>query len=81
MLSGELQTHAILEKSFQLGMHSTGSNLEKRVFVPFITGPDMKMIETYSLADIASFTPNRWGIPEPQYIDGRSSGTGSSNGI
>lgn len=34
----------------------------------------MQMVETPSLADLNTFTPNSWGIPEPSSIEGRENG-------
>ena len=48
--------------------------LGKRVFVPYVDGPTMYMVESPSLADIKSFTTNSWGIPEPSAIQGRADG-------
>jgi hypothetical protein len=48
--------------------------LGKRVFVPYVDGPIMHMVESPSLADIQSFTTNSWGIPEPSAIQGRADG-------
>jgi hypothetical protein len=42
--------------------------------VPFIDGPVMQMIESPCLADLKTFTPNAWGIPELSSIEGRANG-------
>ena len=52
--------------------------LGKRVFVPFVDGPIMVMVETPSLADLRTFKPNSWGIPEPPSINERAKGINSS---
>jgi hypothetical protein len=46
----------------------------KRVFVPFIEDPLMHMVEAKNLEDVLSFPANKWGIPEPQSIEGRANG-------
>jgi len=48
--------------------------LGKRVFVPYVDGPIMHMVESPTVADIKSFTTNSWGIPEPSAIRGRADG-------
>ena len=48
--------------------------LGKRVFVPFIDGTIMQMVETSSIEDLKTFKPNSWGIPEPTSIEGRAIG-------
>lgn len=48
--------------------------LGKRVFVPFIDGQIMKMVETASREDLKTFVPNSWGIPEPSSIESRAEG-------
>jgi hypothetical protein len=75
MPSGELQTNSIIEKCFQLGKMKVGrADSGKRVFVPFVDGPVMHMVETPSLADLKTFKPNSWGIYEPPSIEDRSKG-------
>jgi hypothetical protein len=44
------------------------------VFVPFVDGPVMHMVETPSLADLKTFKPNSWGIYEPPSIENRPEG-------
>jgi hypothetical protein len=48
--------------------------LGKRIFVPYVDGPIMQMVESPRLGDIKSFTTNSWGIPEPSAIQGRVDG-------
>jgi len=62
MASGELQTRLILQEAFDEG---------KIVFVPVIDDDDMAMVESHNLADVDGFHTNRWGIPEPQSLEGR----------
>jgi len=50
----------------------------KRVFVPFVDGPAMVMVETPNPADLKTFRPNSWGIPEPPSIKGRAKGINCS---
>lgn len=55
----EFNTRTILERLFQDG---------KRVYLPRVESVKehtMSMLEASSLADIDSFPPGRWGIPEP----------------
>jgi 5-formyltetrahydrofolate cyclo-ligase len=65
MPTKELQTHGLLEAAFSAG---------KRVFVPFIDGPIMQMVESPDFEDIKNLPPNRWGIPEPTSSEGREDG-------
>jgi 5-formyltetrahydrofolate cyclo-ligase len=65
MPSKELQTHGLLENAFKTG---------KRVFIPFIDGPIMQMVESPSYEDIKNLPPNNWGIPEPTSSEGRLNG-------
>jgi len=66
MPTKELQTHGLLEAAFKAG---------KRVFIPYIDGPIMRMVESPSFEDIQNLPPNKWGIPEPATIEGRLDGT------
>ena len=52
--------------------------LGKRVFVPFVDGPAMVMVETPNPADLRTFRANSWSIPEPPSINGRAKGINSS---
>ena len=44
------------------------------MFVPFIDGPIMQMVESPNPEDLKTFKPNSWGIPEPTSIEGRAIG-------
>jgi 5-formyltetrahydrofolate cyclo-ligase len=59
MPSSEIQTFGAIQRSFQM---------EKRVFIPKVTGKlaeDMIMFELDSIELINSFPRSKWGIPEP----------------
>ena len=61
-----------------VGSDARNANITgKRVFVPYIDGQDMRMIEAASLSEVESFSSNRWGIPEPTSIEGRADGKAS----
>lgn len=69
----EFNTRPILERLFQDG---------KRVYLPRVESVKehtMSMLETSSLADLDSFPPGRWNIPEPPR-DGHSRVEGCENG-
>jgi len=63
----EIQTQKIVENAFYSGIPQVLNVLRpgKRVFVPFIDGPIMQMVESKSVEEVTSFKPNSWGIPEP----------------
>ena len=44
------------------------------MFIPFIDGPTIQMVETPSLEDLKTFKRNSWGIPELTSIEGRTIG-------
>ena len=80
MPSGEVRTDLLLqhllpealEVKTPLAAVHTGNvvALQKRVFVPKITGKapqDMQMLEVKSLACLDGYPKNRWGIPEPPF--------------
>lgn len=77
MPSGEIQTGGVIDGAFQAGLRTVYEQLlisGKRVFVPFVDGPVMHMVESPSSADVRTFETNAWGIPEPSSLQGRVDG-------
>jgi len=60
-MPGEFQTGAIVRDIFQS---------KKKCYVPRVeSSHEMKMLQAFSLEDIASFPRSKWGIPEPPVTD------------
>lgn len=64
-MRAELDTDVLLSNAFNSG---------KRVFLPRVMCKrtrSMRMLETYSMQDLNSWTPNAWGIREPPVDENR----------
>ncbi|KTW29982.1 5-formyltetrahydrofolate cyclo-ligase [Pneumocystis jirovecii RU7] len=60
MPHGEINTSNIIKESRRMG---------KKIYVPFIDGSNMHMLQLLDSEDPFMFARNKWGIPEPDRYD------------